>query len=706
MANNINNTSKTDSVEFEVDMWRAVPLSLILTVIDLATIIGNSLVILAVIYDYSLRSMATNFYVVSLAVADLMIGVFVLPFSSTYEILGYWIFGQYFCVIWAMVDVLCCTASILSLVAISLDRYVAISRPMHYAQYSTPRIAGLGIFGVWFLATAISIPPLFGWRSERSDYFQCELTSGKGYVTYSASGSFYIPSIVLVFVYSRIYVVAVKHTKDIKKGQVVGRIRTLDYEVEPGRDIAPVQYRPSTVSSVSQEPFLADHKHRQRETLAKRLKKFTKEKRAAKTLAIVVGAFLICWSPFFFVYLIGGVCDSCHVPEVVFKTFFWLGYCNSFLNPIIYPCLNKDFKRAFSRLFQRTYCTRYGLDYYDSPRRSMRVIRASRKLRMSRPDSHSSSSPPDSPNLALTRRQSIFKEMQSRRASANVSICTSKQNDVDSPNCHRSLADHLRSPESTRRRPSMPVLMLSYSPPLRKATSAQKSYEGETTTTNQLSPHLSESGTSINTKPEGIRPSYPSSYFHSEPNIADDACQDSGLKIFRTNFLGAVNSQDGLNLSLLDIPRVLDGDLSRRSSISNCSKFKSTADFSTCGYSGVGSDGRSSFDASDSYFWDCIAQLRRKSAEARAAHKLGLSRVASCEYELSLQHSNWPTGTRADYHSFHSLSHLNVHLSRKCTVFSTKPSPLHSDKSIQTVLTGDCFHTAKIPLTCKHCDAP
>lgn len=90
---------------------------LILACLSLFTVVGNCLVILAVFISTKLRTV-TNLFIVSLAVADLMVGLAVLPFSATWEIFGVWIFGEILCSMWLAVDVWMCTASILNLCAI------------------------------------------------------------------------------------------------------------------------------------------------------------------------------------------------------------------------------------------------------------------------------------------------------------------------------------------------------------------------------------------------------------------------------------------------------------------------------------------------------------------------------------------------------------------------------------------------------------
>lgn len=94
----------------------------ILTLITLLTIAGNCLVVISVCFVKKLRQ-PSNYLIVSLALADLSVAVAVMPFVSVTDLIGgKWIFGHFFCNVFIAMDVMCCTASIMTLCVISIDR--------------------------------------------------------------------------------------------------------------------------------------------------------------------------------------------------------------------------------------------------------------------------------------------------------------------------------------------------------------------------------------------------------------------------------------------------------------------------------------------------------------------------------------------------------------------------------------------------------
>uniref|UniRef100_UPI0037E7B040 alpha-2C adrenergic receptor n=1 Tax=Semicossyphus pulcher TaxID=241346 RepID=UPI0037E7B040 len=112
--------------------------------------------------------------------------------------------------------------------------------------------------------------------------------------------------------------------------------------------------RKSRASSKSMELFSSRRKRRS--TINRKKVSAAREKRFTFVLAVVMGVFVVCWFPFFFSYSLYGVCrDKCKIPETLFKFFFWIGYCNSSLNPVIYTIFNQDFRRAFQKILCKSW---------------------------------------------------------------------------------------------------------------------------------------------------------------------------------------------------------------------------------------------------------------------------------------------------------------------------------------------------------------
>ncbi|KAH8270900.1 hypothetical protein KR018_011721 [Drosophila ironensis] len=197
----------------------------------------NVFVIAAIILERNLQNVA-NYLVASLAVADLFVACLVMPLGAVYEISNGWILGPELCDIWTSCDVLCCTASILHLVAIAADRYWTVTN-IDYNNLRTPRRVFLMIFCVWFAALIVSLAPQFGWKDpdymKRIEEQHCMVSQDVAYQVTKTDGhnprcfcwfysffchcipqifatccTFYVPLLVILFLYWKIYIIARK----------------------------------------------------------------------------------------------------------------------------------------------------------------------------------------------------------------------------------------------------------------------------------------------------------------------------------------------------------------------------------------------------------------------------------------------------------------------------------------------------------------
>lgn len=288
----------------------------VLAALIIVTIGGNVLVCLAVKFNRRLRNL-TNCFIVSLAFTDLLLGLLVLPFSAVYEITSHvWYFSPTFCNIYISLDVMLCTASILNLFMISLDRYYAITKPLRYNTVVTPLRVAVAMFLIWVVSLMVSFLPIhLGWNTNDStiqneDLYEgeCKLEVNPVYALVDSLLTFYLPLVVMCITYFRIFKIAREQAKRINNA--------------------------SSCKAIHQAlPTVKEHK-------------------ATLTLAIVLGAFVICWFPYFTVFTYKGVVGNDKVSETLLSVVMWLGYVNSALNPILYAALNRDFRTAYQQLLR------------------------------------------------------------------------------------------------------------------------------------------------------------------------------------------------------------------------------------------------------------------------------------------------------------------------------------------------------------------
>ncbi|KYB25477.1 5-hydroxytryptamine receptor 2A-like Protein [Tribolium castaneum] len=372
-----------------------VGIAVLLGFIILATVIGNVFVIAAILLERNLQNVA-NYLILSLAVADLLVACLVMPLGAVYEVSQEWTLGPELCDMWTSSDVLCCTASILHLVAIALDRYWAVTNIDYIHQRTSKRI-GMMIFIIWFVSFLVCIAPLLGWKDPKWDDRirdkECLISQDLYYQIFATASSFYLPLLVILILYWRIFQTA---RKRIRRRQVIGSGANTSSQNPAAGGIAgglaaasgtggiaaavvTIIGRPlptisetttafTTVSSnsspektsfanglepdmptttdcsMSYQPQHYPVKKKSRDSADSK-----RERKAAKTLAIITGAFVLCWLPFFIMAVLLPI-NANLFEKYVISIFLWLGYFNSTLNPIIYTIFSPEFRHAFKKI--------------------------------------------------------------------------------------------------------------------------------------------------------------------------------------------------------------------------------------------------------------------------------------------------------------------------------------------------------------------
>ncbi|XP_023218176.1 5-hydroxytryptamine receptor 1-like isoform X1 [Centruroides sculpturatus] len=365
-------------MEEDYSTCATIVISVVLGTIIVFTTIGNSLVCASVFCVKKLRR-PPNFLLVSLAVSDLCVALLVMPLALHYELSGDWRLGDTICDMWIAFDMTCCTASILNLCMISIDRYLAITKPLTYGVRTRARRTWISIAATWMMSCLVSIPPLLILGNDHGSELMpsCEINQNFAYQLYATFGAFYIPLLVMVVMYCKIYVAA-KRVVEAEKGtlrkqtgllsvcwnsSIDRKEMLLELKNRSQLNLCPLPDSNESVMFRTPERYqlctvnMDENGGRTSNVLWKKKNKATrraiilKERKASITLGIIVTAFTVCWLPFFVVALMRSLLKpTISVPRFIRSFVLWLGYANSMLNPIIYMTFHQDFRRSFKEI--------------------------------------------------------------------------------------------------------------------------------------------------------------------------------------------------------------------------------------------------------------------------------------------------------------------------------------------------------------------
>ncbi|XP_077562050.1 dopamine D2-like receptor [Haemaphysalis longicornis] len=178
--------------------------ALMLVILPFLAVFGNILIILSVYKERSLQT-ATNYFIVSLAFADLLVAAAVMPFAVYVLVNVDWELSETLCDFYIAVDVTCSTASIFNLVAISIDRFIAVTQPIKYSKHKNSKRVALTIVIVWVVSAAIGSPIMLGLNTSPQRVPHLCIFYNSDFILYSSLSSFYIPCLVMVFLYYKIF---------------------------------------------------------------------------------------------------------------------------------------------------------------------------------------------------------------------------------------------------------------------------------------------------------------------------------------------------------------------------------------------------------------------------------------------------------------------------------------------------------------------
>ncbi|XP_039896409.1 histamine H3 receptor isoform X1 [Simochromis diagramma] len=376
--------------------YLVVILSVLMVTLVVVVVAGNALVIMAFIVDKTLRNQS-NYFFLNLAISDFLVGAFCIPVYIPYNLTGRWMLGKGLCKVWLVMDYLLCSASVFNIVLISYDRFLSVTRAVKYrAQRNMTHQAVFKMVAVWVLAFLLYGPAIIFWETivgysivpAHECYAEFYFT---WYFLLSASTfEFFTPFVSVAFFNLSIYLNIhrrnksgaacaednAKPQKNNEKhkdgaGWSVFFVKTrkvmssepvaISAVIEDDDILSPSSSGEPNASQIlmQREKFSPHRKNSRlfqhtascivpgRRTPGSRL---SRDKKIAKSLAIIVCIFGICWAPYTLLMIIRAACSGKCVANYWYEITFWLLWLNSAINPFLYPVCHSSFRRAFSKI--------------------------------------------------------------------------------------------------------------------------------------------------------------------------------------------------------------------------------------------------------------------------------------------------------------------------------------------------------------------
>ncbi|XP_039381680.1 histamine H4 receptor isoform X2 [Mauremys reevesii] len=361
-----NMTSSIPNLESKFTLVVLVLLAVLMVLIALITVLGNGLVVLAFLVNKDLRHRSA----------------FCIPLYIPYVLTGKWMFGRLLCKLWLVVDYLMCTASAFSIVLISYDRFLSVTKAVTYRnQQGMMSKTVVKMVAVWVFAFLIYGPAILIWDhvAGYSIIHDGECNAEFYYNWYfllcASTFEFFTPCISVAYFNMHIYRDIQKRKRNRLQSTVniskqvsvppTGNNVLMADHCSLKEDVSSPDSETEDSLSTSRtqvQSAVTDGSHQSRgysitpdndQSVALRAKtrsKLNRDKKIAKSLAIIVCVFAICWAPYSLLMIIRAACCGECVNDVLYEITFWLLWLNSSVNPFLYPLCHVRFRKAFMKI--------------------------------------------------------------------------------------------------------------------------------------------------------------------------------------------------------------------------------------------------------------------------------------------------------------------------------------------------------------------
>ncbi|XP_056378978.1 histamine H3 receptor-like [Hyla sarda] len=293
---------------------------------------------------------------------------------QSFQLTKEWRLGKYICKLWLVTDYMMSTASVLNIVLISFDRFVSVTQAVHYQSLQKRHsVTFMKMTAVWVMSFLLYSPSIFFWDSAfgniHTEDDKCLAGFFNTWYFHLATSvfDFFLPLICISFFNVSIYWSITKRSRKRRQhsAQDTWRGKTKDVRpfviasnlVLPSTHVAEIKNIPSHIrgryeKSLKQGPMFSSTFHTDNSTNTIHIIKLSRDKKVAKSLAILVSVFAVCWAPYTFLVTIDRACQNNCVAQYWYDVTVYILYFNSAINPILYPLCHKSFRKAFSLLLQ------------------------------------------------------------------------------------------------------------------------------------------------------------------------------------------------------------------------------------------------------------------------------------------------------------------------------------------------------------------